>query len=347
MKQRTTLRDIALKIGVSAVTVHKAIYSKKGVGEETRKKILYAAEIMGYSVNEAASSLKRKALHIAVILQNASNPQNFFFRKMWEGIDRAEHGLLDYHVRITRIECGDNWQSQEKILRNIARRGNINGVILHCWDEMKLNPVIDDLHTRGVPVVTVNADAIGSKRVGCVSAPHARVGSLAAEVLGRLMPDVHDKQILVVGGDRLVENLKTNRKSFARYMQNTRPGIAITEIFNLGDRGRFQKDFSETMRSWPDIAGIYAITARDTYNACQTVKNLGLSHRVKIIGSDAFEELKPFFEDGTLDATIWKDPQSQAERAVFLLYQHLSGRAMSVEPVKLGIIMKNNLEDYL
>jgi ABC-type sugar transport system substrate-binding protein len=72
-----------------------------------------------------------------------------------------------------------------------------------------------------------------------------------------------------------------------------------------------------------------------------------MSGRIKVIGSDAFEEMEPFFDDGTLYASIWKDPKSQEERAVMLLYQHLSGRPMSVEPVKIGIVMKNNLEDYL
>ncbi len=39
MKARTTMKDIARAAGVSSVTVHKAIYSKKGVSSETRDKI--------------------------------------------------------------------------------------------------------------------------------------------------------------------------------------------------------------------------------------------------------------------------------------------------------------------
>jgi LacI family transcriptional regulator len=345
MERRATLRDIALKAGVSAVTVHNALYSKGGVGKDTKKKILEIADSLDYSVNKAASSLKRRAIHIAVVFQGSSNPQSFFFRKLWDGVDRAERGLFDYHVRITRIECGDDWEGQDKILRGIAARQDVDGAVLHCWSETKLNPAIDYLYERGIPIVTLNSDAVGSKRVGCVRAPNERVGSLAAEVLSHLVAD--GGRILMAGGSESVENLRANRKGFAAYLRASNPKSAISRVLNLGDKDEFGKDLARALTQSQPAEGIYAVTARDTYNACQVVRGLGLSGRVKIVGSDAFEEMRPFFDDGTLAAAIWKDHPSQAERAIILLYQHLSGHPLSVEPVRLGIIMKSNLEDYL
>jgi len=58
MKQNVTMRDIADKLGVSSVTVSKAINDKEGVGEELRKKIKEAASDMGYRFNTAARSIK-------------------------------------------------------------------------------------------------------------------------------------------------------------------------------------------------------------------------------------------------------------------------------------------------
>ena len=345
MTRRATLRDIAKAAGVSTVTVHKAIYSKSGVGTETRKKILDIAKSMNYSVNEAASSLKRKALHIAVILQSAGSPQNFFFRKMWDGIEKAEAQLNDYRVRFTRIECGDDWKSQEEILCGIARAQQVNGVILHCWDDTELNPAIDYLYEKGIPVVTANSDAIGSKRVGCVSAPNERIGRLAAEIFGYFLPD--GGKVILAGGNRMVENLRDTRKGFISYIRSSRPRMTATELYSSGDWERFRVELAEILESGEGVAGIYAVTSRDTYNACCVVRDLGLSGRIKVLGSDVFSEQIPFFEDGTLHATVWKDQEAQAERAVMLLYQYLSERPLSVEPIKIGIVMKNNIEDYL
>ncbi|MDR1378336.1 MAG: LacI family DNA-binding transcriptional regulator [Synergistaceae bacterium] len=345
MAKRATLRDVAIKAGVSAVTVHKVLYDKEGVGAETRKKILAIAQNMDYSVNEAASSLKRKALHVAVVLQSMSNPQNFFFRKMWDGIGIAEQKLNDYRVQVTRLECGDEWESQERILYDIARHRDEDGVILHCWDETRLNAVIDYLSERGVPVVTVNSDAIGSKRVAFVSAPNGRIGRLAAEMMGRLLSS--GGRVLVAGGHEMAENARDNRCGFQSYLKMCRPKISLTELYNFGDQEEFLARLVSSIKNLPDVSGLYAITARDTYSVCTAIRDLGMSGRIKVIGSDAFAELSPFFDDDTLHASIWKDPESQAEQAMILLYQYLSNRPMSVGRIKTGIIMKNNLEDYL
>ncbi|XID92354.1 substrate-binding domain-containing protein [Paenibacillaceae bacterium WGS1546] len=58
MKQNVTMRDIAVKLGVSSVTVSKAINDKEGVGEDLRKKIKETAIDMGYRLNAAAKSMK-------------------------------------------------------------------------------------------------------------------------------------------------------------------------------------------------------------------------------------------------------------------------------------------------
>jgi LacI family transcriptional regulator len=345
MFKRATLKDIARRAGVSAVTVHKVLYSKEGVGEGTRKKILDIAGDLDYSVNVAASSLKRKAVQIAAIFRGKAIPRNFFFHKMWDGVERAERNLRDYRVRITRHECGDTWESQDMILRELAATPGIDGVILHCWDETKLDDSIGLLHERGIPVVTVNADAPGSKRIACVSAPNERIGSLAAEVLGRFAPN---GRMLVAGGTKPAENLAANRRGFISYMKTAYPDTPFAEIFNYHiSQNQFAEDLEDAMKNLPDVTGIYAITARDTFIACETIRRLGLSGRVKIVGSDVFEEMMPFFHDETLHASIWKDQQSQAERAVFLLHQYLSGRPLRIEPIRLGVIMKNNIEDYL
>jgi LacI family transcriptional regulator len=345
MHKPATLKDIAKVAGVSAVTVHKALYSKDGVGENTRKKILDIADNLNYTVNAAASSLKRKVVHIAAIFRGRSMPRNFFFHKMWDGVERAERNLRDYRLRIQRIECEDSWESQDVILREIARTREVDGAILHCWDETRLDDAINLLHERDIPIVTANSDAPRSKRIACVSAPNERVGSLAAEVLGQLAPG---GRYIIAGGTKPAENLAANRRGFAAYLKAAHPDTPFTEIYNYHrSPSQFSDDLTNALKGAPDITGIFAITARDTYNVCETVRNLGTSGRVKIVGSDVFEEMKPFFADNTLHASIWKDQQSQAERAVILLHQYLSGRPMSVEPIRIGVIMRNNIDDYL
>jgi len=345
MRRRATLKDIAKAAGVSAVTVHKAIYGKSGVSEETRKKIAELAAEMEYSVNTAASSLKRKSVRIAVVLQSLTNPENVFFRKMWEGIAKAERELQDYRVDIMRFECEDNWHTQEERLVEIAQRDDIDGVILHPSDETKLNPAIDFLWSKNIPVITVNSDASSSHRIANISASNDKIGALAAELLGLMIPDCGCA--VVAGGSQTAENLRANRRGFRDALKEDHPGVQVIDVANHSDMPRFRNDFVKILSDYPDIVGIYAATSRDTYTVCDVLESRGLSGKIKLVGSDAFDEMLPFFENKTLHATIWKDQEAQAKQAILLLYNYLIGRPLMSGDIRVSVVLKNNIHDYL
>ena len=63
-----TLREVAQRVGVSMVSVSRALSGKEGVSEATRKRILETAEEMGYTANLAASALKKKRATVSIIL---------------------------------------------------------------------------------------------------------------------------------------------------------------------------------------------------------------------------------------------------------------------------------------
>lgn len=58
MKSNVTMRDIAQRVGVSSVTISKALNDKEGVSEELKSEIKLVAEEMGYRFNTHAKSMK-------------------------------------------------------------------------------------------------------------------------------------------------------------------------------------------------------------------------------------------------------------------------------------------------
>lgn len=59
MQDKVTMKDIAEKIGVSVVTVSKALNNKQGVSEQLRDKIKRTAQEMKYRYNSAAQAMRR------------------------------------------------------------------------------------------------------------------------------------------------------------------------------------------------------------------------------------------------------------------------------------------------
>lgn len=54
MSSNVTLKEIALELGLSMMTVSRAINNKKNVDAETKKKVLEKAESMVYTPNYLA-----------------------------------------------------------------------------------------------------------------------------------------------------------------------------------------------------------------------------------------------------------------------------------------------------
>ena len=72
MKQRrTSLKDLAERLGVSIATVSRALRNSHEVGEEMKKKVQELARELNYRPNPFAQSLRKEAPKIiGVVLPN-------------------------------------------------------------------------------------------------------------------------------------------------------------------------------------------------------------------------------------------------------------------------------------
>lgn len=342
-----TLRDIAKLANVSTTSVHKALHGKGGISEETRRRILKITQQKNYSINISASVLKRGQWTIAVVLPVLPRSIDQFFRKIWEGVEKAEKVMQDYNVTLLRFPCDNTVESQIRIFKDLAERADIHGVITYCWHDTMLNPYFQELKERNIPVVTVDSDASGSCRIACVTASGERTGRLAAELLCKLRPG--EGRFLVLGGNQMQSLLRSNSYGFFDYIRQNRPEHGILEINMLGGSSELEEMIVKELEAYEDITGIYCNSASNVLAMCRALKRSGRAGRISAIGSDIFEELIPYLEDGTVDATIWQGPEEQSYRAILLLQEYLTTQQLDREitHVKLGVIMKNNYMDYL
>ena len=67
VEKRTTIYDIASKLGISTATVNRALTGKTRVKQETRDLVLKTAKEMGFRPNALARSLASRKLRFAVL----------------------------------------------------------------------------------------------------------------------------------------------------------------------------------------------------------------------------------------------------------------------------------------
>lgn len=93
MKNNVTMQDIAEQLGVSKVTVSKALNDKEGVSDELKEKIKNMARDMGYRYNVMARSLKvSHSFNIGVIIAERFTGE---YKSFYTGLYQQLSKVLD------------------------------------------------------------------------------------------------------------------------------------------------------------------------------------------------------------------------------------------------------------
>src|SRR5580693_5655181 len=145
-----TLRDVAVRAGVHPATASRALNPETRilVSEDTARRVLDAAEALGYSPNPVARSLRTRRSHtVGVLIPDLNNP---LFPPMIRGLaDR-----LDADGYVALIGNTDSDDAREHRVFEQMRARHVDGYVL-ATAHLR-NPLLDDAVRAGVPVVLMN-----------------------------------------------------------------------------------------------------------------------------------------------------------------------------------------------
>ncbi len=345
-----TIKDIALKLGVSPTTVHKALYNKKGISEQTRQEILDYAGKNNFKLNKAASALKRRPIKLAALLIEPVGFRRFFYADILSGVDFALNNLAPFNIEIKKYYSPLEANAQIAVLERIfAEVGDqIDGLLVVPSHARKLAAPMQKFTDKGVKVITVNSDVSERARHACVASNTFMSGKLAAELMCDIGIPVNG-QVVLLGGNREMYNHQRTSKGFLRLMLEEEPTVDVLEIYDGYGDDTMERMLRKFLETFDDIAGVYSNTSSNTLTMCKVVRDMGLSEKITIIGSDVFDELMPFFEDRTLTALLYQNPTLQGYKGIHTLYDMITGVPNIPEryEISTGIVFRSNAESFL
>ena len=125
----TTLKDLALKLNISASTVSKALKNYSDVSQSTRTAVLKLANKMNYVPNSTAVNLRtRQTMTLGVIVPTIVHQ---FFSNVIAGIiDEAEkHGYC-----VITVQSNEKLELEKKQL-NLLQQKRVDGILLSLSNE--------------------------------------------------------------------------------------------------------------------------------------------------------------------------------------------------------------------
>jgi len=178
-RQPAGIRDVARLAGVSVASVSFALNGQPGVADDTRRRILAAADELGYRANPQAQALRRgRTTTYGLVIRNFGNP---FFLEVLTGAERAatEAGatllLLDSHYSAEREQRLVREMAAQR-LAGLAIAPVGRGESLRLWQDLR----------PGTPAVALNAAVEGLAGVSRVYPDNATGVGLAMRRLAEL-----------------------------------------------------------------------------------------------------------------------------------------------------------------
>ncbi|MDZ7694055.1 MAG: LacI family DNA-binding transcriptional regulator [Balneolaceae bacterium] len=147
MSSQVTLKQIANELGLSAMTVSRAINNKANVDEKTRERVLATANKMGYTPNHVAKSLvSNKTNTIGVVIPEISHA---FFPEVVQGIEEVTYSA-NYQLILTH--SAEQFERERNAILTL-RSQRVDGMLVSSCQSKKDFSLYKDVIEAGIPLV--------------------------------------------------------------------------------------------------------------------------------------------------------------------------------------------------
>lgn len=326
-----TAQQIAELTGVSRGTVDRALHNRGRVRPEVAARIRKVADELGYRPNPIGQALVKtpRDFRIGVILQSAETPT---MQIVSAGVRCAAEELRTSGVELVLREVAA--LDTELVLQAIEELVGlgIQGLAIAPSTETEIRHCIDDLYEQGIPVVTLNSDVPGSKRLCFIGMDNYRGGQTAAGLMCQLLPD--GGKVFPLAG-HLNNTAHNNRlNGFIEVLQQeTAYDITLLPFQPCFDRDDYAYEIIQhVVQAEPDLAGIY-VASNGQQGVCQAVEELGLKRRVKVIAFDLNEPNLSLLQSDSLSFVLDQEAFEQGYRSPYLLYEYLMHQKKPAQPL--------------
>jgi ribose transport system substrate-binding protein len=179
------------------------------------------------------------------------------------------------------------------------------GILISVADVSVLQPGIDAAVSAGIPVITMDSDAVGSKRLYFIGTNNLEAGELGGKrVITKLGGKGNVVFFTISGQPNTEERLKGFKDEFA-----SRPDIKIVDVVDIkGDpKAAFDKTQEFLALTGPKKIDAYiCLDSASGKMVADALKRAGGTH--ELIAWDVNQDTLDAIKAGTIDATIAQKP---------------------------------------
>lgn len=310
--RRATMKQVAALAGVSLATVSRVVNADPSVNAELADRVREAVGALGYRHNVSASALRRAdgmSASIGVVVEDIANP---FFAAVHRGIENVarERGVLTFAGSSDELPARERQLAEAFGARGvdglvIAPAGTDHGFLLRDRAAGMAIVFVDR------PGRFIDADAVLTDNAGGAALAVSHLAAAGHERIGFL----GDRPALYTAGERL----RGFREALERHDLPADPALVRHTLDRAADAYDTTRDL--LLGPAPPTA-VFTSQNLITIDAVRAIHDLGLQHRVALVGFDDVA-LADVVEPGL--TVVAQDPHGLGRAAAELLFARLDG----------------------
>lgn len=299
-RTKVSIRDVAVRAGVSTATVSNVLRGTKPVSEDLAKRVRDVAEELGYEVNRAASHLRSGQTRvIGVQVPDLSDP---YFTSIVTGLEALAQSE-GYEIIIAN--SNDSAETEARRLDALLAWRPAGMVVIPCTDRLPERLVAEKDH-----VAFVVADRVAQTSVvDTVMIDNADAGFIAAKYLG----EIGHRDVLLVASDMGLEVVKQRCDGAAAALEALGGTTRVVEVSPNPDRGTASLSRWFERNSLP--TAIIAMTSMTTLATltCLARRRMIIPDHISLVGFDDY----PWMSARRTALTAVRQPIEQMTDAIW------------------------------
>lgn len=271
----------------------------------------------------------------------------------------AKHGV-ELRVEMPEDEGSRGLAQQMEWLASLGE-SDLDGVALGPINpDSQATPI--NTASLKIPIVTVDSDVLGSRRLCHIGSSNFEAGGFAAQLIREALPE--GGKVVVLLASLSKTNAAQRKEGFEAALKAEQTSeeagesgpapITLAEVyFDRGDFDTCKENVKRAIEENPDVRAIVGTFGYHAPLALEVLKELGRTGEIALVAFDEDERTLAGVAEGTVCGTIVQDPFLFGYESIRMLDEVASGTYLSLPvagQVNIGvhckIIRKEDLEEF-
>ncbi len=284
-----TIRDVALRAGVSVATASNVVNGKRPVGQASRQRVEQAVAALEYRVNRMASALRASASRlIGMVVPDITNP---FFAGLIQGVEeQAERSGYD----LLLASSGEDPATERRRIEALIDR-RIDGLLVVPATDISLQALREGARSALMPPMVVLDRGCDQPGIDAVAAD----GAAGAYAATRHLIELGHRDIAVLTHSTHLQNIAARIEGYRRALDEA--GLRARAQVCAGGYGldALRGAIEIELRRAGRPSAVFALTNIAALAAIKAARGLGLDipGDISIAGFDDFDwmcALRPY-----------------------------------------------------